>query len=93
MFLLPEKVNFIEKELRKKERDETWQKVFESILKKFKNHLIGEVIEARYIQGQTVDFTCSVLEINKTLYFKYRKIALNAFTAGLIQEGVLKFYE
>ena len=93
MIILPEQIEYVEKGMRKRVRSEAWQKVFEATLLKFKDHILGDVINARYIKGQTVVYTCAHLQISKALYFKYREAALNAFMAGLIQEGVLKLYD
>lgn len=93
MILLPEQIEYVEKGMRKRTRPAAWQKVFENTLIKFKDHILGDLINARYIKGQTVVYTCAHLQISKALYFKYREAALNAFMAGLIQEGVLKLYE
>ncbi len=93
MILLPEAVDNVERGMRQKNKPDPWRRVFEATLTKFKDHIMGDLINARYIKGQTVVYTCAHLQISKTLYFKYREAALNAFIAGLIQEGVLKLYE
>ena len=85
-------MNEIEKN-EKRHKPDPWRRVFEATLIKFKDHIISDIINARYIKGQTVIFTCAELDISESTYHKYREAALNAFMAGLIQEGVLKLYD
>ena len=93
MLLIPEKAKEIETKMSKRVKSDLWRKIFEKVLSRFENHIIAEVITARYAHNQTITFTCAHLNISRRLYFKYREAALNAFMAGLIQEGVLKLYE
>lgn len=93
MILLPEEIKEIENKMRKREKTETWRKVFDKVISHFGDHIIAELISSRYIMQHTVTYTCAHLQISRRLYFKYREAALNAFIAGLIQEGVLKLYE
>lgn len=91
--LLPDKVKEIDEKMSLPNRPEAWQHVYDKVYSMYKDSLIGDVMKARYILGQKVTFTCNDLGIGQDLYFKYRTKIINAFTAGLIQEGVLKFYD
>lgn len=91
--LLSDNTKQIEEIMGNPERPEAWQRVLDKVTEKYENHIIGDVIKARYLKGQRVARTCIELDISERLYFKYRAVILNAFAAGLIQEGVLKFYE
>lgn len=86
MLILPSKTDELESNLKNKP-DKTWLDIFETGLKRYENHLIGEVIARRYGLLETVEKSCIDLMLDRRTYYFYREIALNFYLCMAIQSG------
>lgn len=68
---------FIENKLIAKEVSPEWQEVINAVKDKYKDTLIGDLIELRYEQKKSSTYICMKLHIASATFYQWRKEVIN----------------